>query len=144
VTRSRPPDPGLPYWRRTGFQRGHPFNDLGWPYLRSRIADVDWPDGHVYLLDIIDSVTSLGADRFLAADASMHDLIVTLKPVNDPPVDVIAVRAPNSFRKHPAGTVLIEFVSTLGKHTSSERPANEAVALFWRYVETAFGIRPSV
>lgn len=127
-----------------GVGPGHhyPFRDRGWPDVRAFLGSLDWGEHPNYPLDIVDSVLSCGAERYLAVDTSMHDLIVTVKPVVDPPMDVIVVRAPGSIRSHPVGTVLIEFISTVGKLTRSERPAEEAVVLFWRYVESEFGIRP--
>jgi hypothetical protein len=120
----------------------YPFRDQGWPDVQAFLASVDWGDHPQYPLEIVDSVMASGAARYLAVATSMHDLIVAIKPVGGPPVDVIAVRAPGSIRTHPAGTVLIQFVSSVGKVTQSVRPADEAVALFWRFVETEFGLRP--
>jgi hypothetical protein len=94
-------------------------------------------------VEIVDSVLSHRADQYLAVTTSMHDLIIALKPVGDPPMDVIAVRAPGSLRHHPPGTVVIEHLSVLGAHTRIERPEQEAVALFWRFVESEFGISPT-
>lgn len=96
-----------------------------------------------YPVAIADSVISHGAAELLAVTTSHNDLIVAPKPADNPPLDVVAVRAPGSARLHPPGTVLIEHLSVLGRNTEIERPASEALPLFWRFIETEFGIRPS-
>lgn len=95
-----------------------------------------------YLVDIVDSV--IGGDRtsVLCATTSMHDLIVSTVPIPEPPFDVIAVRAPSSLRPPAEGNVLIEHLSVTGHNDRIERPATEAVPLFWRFAITKFGTQP--
>lgn len=66
------------------------------------------PVGSDYPLQIVDSVLTHGADEVLAVVTSMHDLLIAPLPVGDPPLDVVAVRAPGSLRSHDPGTVLIK------------------------------------
>jgi hypothetical protein len=58
-------------------------------------------------------------------------------------MDVVIVRAPGSMHSPTRGSVLIEYLSPLGPSTSIERPAIEAVPLFWRFVREEFGLEPS-
>lgn len=115
--------------------------DRGWHDVRAFLSNVDWHDRPDYLFEIIDSVIAHGADRHLAVTTSMHDLIIAQRPVGDPPYDVVAVRAPGSLRGPSPGTVLIEHLSVMGKNTTIQRPAAEALPLFWRFMETEFGLR---
>jgi hypothetical protein len=71
--------------------------------------------------DIVDSVLARGGDRHLVALTSMHDLVVTSRPVpEDRPIEVVVVvRSPSS------GDV-----------------DAEAVPLFWRFVREKLGVEP--
>ena len=111
-----------------------------WSDVRASLASVEWGDQQPYPVTIVDSVVAHGADQVLALTTSMNDLIVAPSPVAGPPIDVVAVRAPGSWRRHAPGTILIEYLSTMGRNTEIERPENEALPLFWRFMETEFGI----
>ena len=124
---------------------------LGWPY---RFVEQSWADVGLfergvwgkdsrgrYLLDIIDSVLVSGVADELAVTTSMHDLVIVGRPVPDPPMDVLLVRAPGSLREPTTGHVLIEYRANSGRDTVIERPVDEAVRLFWRFVEEKFGVR---
>ena len=122
----------------------HPFADRTWQQVRGFPADVDWPKPeNSYSLDIIDSVINTGADEVLAVATSMHDPAITPRPATDPPFDVVIVCAPGSGRRHPEGSIRIDFQSALGKHTEIVRPASEALPLFWRFMQSEFGVRPT-
>jgi hypothetical protein len=84
-------------------------------------------------------VRTHGADQ-LAGTTAMHDLIVLPVPVPDPPCGIIAVRAPDSV-PFP-GHVVIEHLSCTGRNDRIERPAADAMPLFWRFMITKYGIRP--
>jgi hypothetical protein len=71
----------------------------------------------------------------------MHDLVVAPRPIDEPSLDVVIVRAPGSLNEPPADMVRIEHLAVSGSNTSIDRPQTEAVALFWRFVEIEFGIR---
>ena len=126
-----------------GFGYRSSFIERDWTEVRAFLSGVDWGDHVPYPVAIVDSVIASGADRLLAVTTSMHDLIITPKPVTDPPMDVVAVRAPGSLRQHAAGTVVVEHLSVQGANTSIERPASEAIPLFWRFITTEFGVQPS-
>ena len=72
----------------------------------------------------------------------MHDLWVASSPIQDPPLDVIVVRAPGSLYEPSAGNVLIEHLSVTGRNDRIERPAIDAVPLFWRFAIEKFGTVP--
>lgn len=128
-----------------GFGWQHPFRERTWADVRSFLNEVSWlGDEGRYLLDIVDSVVSSGADEVLAVTTSMHDLVVTPRPPPEPPLDVLIVCAPGSLRTHPAGTVRIEHLSVNGRSTEIERPAGEAVRLFWRFLQVEFGLQRRV
>ena len=55
---------------------------------------------------------------------------------------MVAVRSPKSFRiKSEPGCVLIEHLTCSGHDERIERPASEAVPLFWRFMIEKYGIR---
>lgn len=118
-----------------------PFRPRPWAEVRAFVGAA-WGEhnGGAYLVEIIDSVTDRGADEVLAVTTSMHDLLVTLRPVAEAPVDVVAVRAPNSMRSARPGMVRIEYLGGTGRDTLVERPPGEAVPLFWRFLREEFGI----
>jgi hypothetical protein len=91
-------------------------------------------------LDIIDSVLVSGVADELAVTTSMHDLLIVGRPVPDPPMDVLFVRAPGSSRAPTIGQVVIEYKANSGRNTIIERPVEQAVRLFWQFVEEKFGV----
>lgn len=120
------------------------FKPRDWVDVRDFLGELDWGDNQPdYLFQIIRSVLAVGGDRLLAVTMSAKDLVLASLPVDDPPLDVVVVCAPGSARSHPAGTVRIDHIGVNGPNTEVVVPAVEAVALFWRFMETEFGIRPS-
>ncbi len=122
---------------------GAPFKPRPWSEVRDFLAALNLPATSGYVLEIVDSVLAHGADEVLAVITSMHDLLVTPYPVGEPPLDVVAVRAPGSLRPHPPDTVLIEHLAVAGEGTSIERSSDEALVLFWRFMRVEFGIAPA-
>jgi hypothetical protein len=97
-----------------------------------------------YLAEILANIVSSGRADDLAVTTSMHDLVITPRPVPEPPLDVVIVRAPNSLRNGPRpGHVVIEEMSLTGHRDLIERPAAEAVPLFWRFMIEKYGVHPS-
>jgi hypothetical protein len=97
-----------------------------------------------YLAEILASIVSSGRADDLAVTTSMPDLVITPRPVPEPPLDVVIVRAPNSLRNGPRpGHVVIEEMSLTGHGDLIERPAAEAVPLFWRFMIEKYGVHPS-
>ena len=126
------PSPG---WR-------HRFLERPWVDVRDFEAGVfAGQERGQYLLAIIDSVLSSTAADVLAVTTSMHDLVVVARPLPDPPMDVIIVRAPGSVQEPANGFARIDYVSVSGRDTRIDRPEAEAVRLFWRFVEEEFGIK---
>lgn len=116
-----------------------------WREAREFLSQVNFrepSDG--YTLAVVDSVLDVGADDLLWVTTSMHDLIVSLAFTADQESDAIVVSAPSSIRRHPPGTVRIDFRTSTGRSTQLVRPCEEAVPLFWRFVQTEFGLRLSV
>lgn len=129
--------------------------NLGWPYP---FRQTPWPDIATFLggmaernpsfqhmADIVNSVIDSGSSDLLAAFTSMHDLMALATPIPDLPFDLVAVRAPGSLHPPSAhGLVLIEHLATTGNNDRIERPAAEAVGLFWRFMIEKFGVHPAV
>ena len=119
----------------------HEFRERQWLDVRRFLSEVEgMSDRGQYLFSIIDSVLEYGADELLALTTSMHELVVALRPIDDPPLDVILVAAPGSLRRHPDRTVRIDYVAVNGQNTEIVRPEEEALPLFWRFLKTEFGI----
>lgn len=124
--------------------RTTPFIAQDWREIEQFLgAIVDGAPAFGYLTDIVRSVIASRRSEELAGCTSMHDLIVVPCPVPKPPYGVVMVRAPNSLRRAPrAGNVLIEQQSVTGRDDIIERPAAEAVPLFWRFMIEKFGVAP--
>lgn len=122
----------------------HEFKPRDWFEVRDSLDELDLGDSQPnYVFRILESVLAEGGDRVLAVTTSMRDLVFAALPIDDPPLDVIVVCAPGSARSHPVGTARIDHIAVNGPNTEVVVPAAEAVALFWRYMEIEFGIRPS-
>ena len=121
----------------------HAFVEKDWAEVHDRFATAfaRYPGG-AYLVEIIDSVVSNGFGSKLAVTTSMHDLLIVDRPIPAPPLDVVIVRAPTSIHPPSEGNVLIEYVAVSNRNTAVERPAAEAVPLFWRFMQEKFGIHP--
>ncbi len=120
------------------------FHPQPWPEIHALLADIAQQDpAFQYLVDIAVSVIESERADELAACLSMHDIVITPRPVSAPPIDVVRVRAPGSVRHAPrAGHVRIEHQSLTGHDDDLERPDQEAIALFWRFMIEKFGVAP--
>ena len=126
---------------------------MGWPYpFRQRPWDaIDaefaaFADEHAefhHMSAIVKSVRSVGAEDALAAFTSMYDLMVVAQPIPELPYDLVAVRAPSSMPSPSQGRVLIEHLSVTGHDDRIERPVDDAVPLFWRFMIEKFGVDPT-
>jgi hypothetical protein len=87
-----------------------------------------------YLAEIVNSVRGSEAADLIVGRTSMHDLFVAEAPATEPPFDVLIVRAPGSLREAPVGRVVIEHESLTGHDDKIERPVDDAVPLFWRFL----------
>jgi hypothetical protein len=120
----------------------YPINAKSWSALRQAYEELvaQHAEFHV-LVAIIASIEESDCAAQLAGTTSMHDLVVVAAPIPDPPMDVIIVRAPTgTLRAASPGMVLIEHNAVSGRNDRIERPASDAVALFWRFVLEKFGI----
>lgn len=121
-----------------------------WPY---QFVAVPWPDlerfyadlvaqrpEYSYLADIVSSLDNPALSSKLAGLTSMHDLVVTSQPIEAAPIEVVIVRAPDSVTAPALGHVRIEHRSHSGQNDVIERPAAEALPLFWRFMALKFGI----
>ena len=119
------------------------FRPTEWTEIRQFLHDMaSAHEEFGYLVAVVDSVIDGDRTAALVATTSMHDLIVTPTPLTEPPWDVIAVRAPGSLHAPTVGNVLIEHLTCTGRDERIERPASEAVPLFWRFVTEKFGVDP--
>jgi hypothetical protein len=130
--------PTRSWQKHTDIFRPRPWKDIR-EFLGAMAAD---HDEFGYLVDIVDSVIENGREGELCATTSMHDLWVASSPVQEPPLDVIVVRAPGSLYEPSSGNVLIEHLSVTGRNDRIERPASEALPLFWRFATEKFGVVP--
>ncbi|GLY39784.1 hypothetical protein Amsp01_058070 [Amycolatopsis sp. NBRC 101858] len=119
----------------------HRFEEVPWRDIAARfdaMAAVHPEFGPV--AEIVASVLACGGDAHLAALTSMHDLVVTARPVPaHPPIPVVVVRSPSSGFVG-AGGVFIEHRSVTGHDDGIFRDGAEAVPLFWRFMIEKFGI----
>jgi hypothetical protein len=121
--------------------RQAPFRPKDWPSIRAFLAGVAALHPSLnHLVAIVDSVIEGDAEAQLAAATSMHDLLVVVTPVPEPPYDVIRVCAPSSLRPVLPGTVLIEHLAATGNNDRIVRPVHDAVPLFWAFVREKYGI----
>jgi hypothetical protein len=125
-------------------------SSTGWPY---RFEQRPWDEigtefaafaeRHLqfeHMSAIVKSVRSSGAEDYLVAFTSMHDLMVVAQPIQELPYDLVAVRAPGSPGTPSDGHVVIEHLSVTGRNDRIERPVSEAVPLFWRFMIEKFGV----
>ena len=92
--------------------------------------------------EIVASVRACGGEPHLAALTSMHDLVVTARPVPEyRPIEVVVVRSPPSGFVGPGG-VFVEHRSATGHDDWIFRDGAEAVPLFWRFMIEKFGVEP--
>jgi hypothetical protein len=121
--------------------RQQPFRPNDWPSIRAFLAGVAaLHPGFDHMVAVVDSIIEGDAQAQLAAATSMHDLLVVVTPVPEPPYDVIRVCAPSSMRPVPSGVVLIEHLAATGNNDRITRPAEHAVPLFWSFVREKYGI----
>ena len=119
----------------------YPFDARPWSEIDTFLGGVaDAYEHFRHMADIVRSVRTSGHEAELAGLTSMHDLLVVATPVPDLPYDCIAVRAPGSLHRPPAGYVRIEHLAVSGRNDSIDRPVAEAVPLFWRFVWEKFGV----
>lgn len=120
------------------------FDAAAWGEIAARFQQraAEHPE-YRHMADIVDSVLAYGGEQRLAGLTSMHDLVVTARPVPEsPPIEVVIVRAPWSDHTG-ADDVFIEHRSTTGHDDRILRASDEAVPLFWRFMIEKFGVEPT-
>lgn len=96
------------------------------------------PEVFGHMTQLVETIRQSPAAEQLVGITSMHDLVVAVVPVTDPPFEVLRVCA------LPApGVVRIEHHSLTGHDDVIERPVADLVPLFWRFVTYKFGIEGS-
>ncbi|GAA2687986.1 MULTISPECIES: hypothetical protein [Actinosynnema] len=96
-----------------------------------------------HMADVVDSVLACGGGQRLAGLTSMHDLVVTARPVPaSSPIAVVVVHSPSSGHVG-AGGVVVEHRSITGHDDRIFRTSDEAVPLFWRFMIEKFGVEPT-
>jgi hypothetical protein len=120
----------------------HRFDAVPWDEIAARFGTLAAAHPELApVADIAASVRGCGAEHRLAGLTSMHDLVVTTRPVPEPPIEVVVVRSPSSGYVGPGG-VFIEHRSASGHDDRIFRPAAEAVPLFWLFMIEKFGVEP--
>ncbi|MEV6638938.1 hypothetical protein [Amycolatopsis sp. NPDC051371] len=121
----------------------HRFDEVPWREIATRFDEMATRHPEFApLADIVASVLARGGEQHLAALTSMHDLVVTARPVPEyRPIEVVVVRSPSSGFVG-AGGVFIEHRSVTGHDDGIFRDGAEAVPLFWRFVIEKFGVEP--
>lgn len=115
-----------------------PLIEHSWNEVRNWIAEV-FGDRNPAALAVLDMGIETGLDRYLGLTTSMHDLVFVARPASSQDGAII-VRSPGSLRPAKEGWVRIETANSRQKNTVIERPANEAVPLFQRFIRETFGI----
>ncbi|MGW4121260.1 hypothetical protein [Nocardia sp. NPDC004711] len=117
------------------------FHDVPWAEVagRYRVMSERYPDFQ-HMTDVVDSVLLSGCDQQLAGQTSMHDLIVTTRPISKPPIEEVVVRAPGGVVPLGSGLVVVECLSDTGHANRLVAPVGEAVPLFWRFIEDCFDV----
>jgi hypothetical protein len=122
----------------------YPFKERSWDEIAVRFSEMAAAHPQFqHMADIVGSVIACHEQSRLAGLTSMHDLVVTSRPVPvRPPIEVVIVRSPSSGLVG-AGAVFIEHRSITGYDDKITRPNVDAVALFWRFMIEKFGIAPT-
>lgn len=132
------------YGVRRSLLSPYEFTAEPWDHILATYTEAAEDDRSLtHLVAIAESVVASPSSNLLAGRISSHvyDLNVAAVPIGDPPTETIIVRTPRSLR-HPSvpGSVIIEHATFTGRDDRVERPAGEAVALFWRFVLEKFGV----
>jgi hypothetical protein len=120
------------------------FRDQDWHDIRTFLAGMaaTHPE-FTHMVDVVDSIMASDVQDELAGCTSMHDLLVVPRPIAPPPYDLLRVCSPSSLHPVPPGSVVVEHLAATGNDERISRPVDEAVRLFWRFVNEKFGIVPA-
>lgn len=105
-----------------------------WDVLLQRYAEAPPLIRDSAVADVVRSIAASPARSNLRYNTSMWDLIVAQAPGVPAPVDAVKVSTPN----FPA--VVVEHLPNVGGADRIERPREDAVRLFWRFIKEKYGI----
>jgi hypothetical protein len=89
-----------------------------------------------YARPIIESIRHSNVTDQLAGALWQGGLAVAVVPISGPPIELLRVSALGP------GIVRILHQTHTGKNDEIDRPASDAVALFWRFAIEKFGVKP--
>lgn len=94
-----------------------------------------------YLTPMVQSIADSPAASQLAGALWVNQLAVVQAPVGDAPLDVLIVSAVDEGNTRDEVTrVSVVHTTVTGRNDGIERPLDDAVALFWRFVVEKFGV----
>lgn len=86
--------------------------------------------------EVVRSITRSPARTELRYTTSMWTLLVSPEPGTPAPVDAVHIRE----TEDRDGTIVIEHLPLVGIADRIERPAADAVPVFWRFMKEKYGI----
>lgn len=121
--------------RTMGFP--HAFHSTPWADILERtVRDTSLS----YLTPLVQSIVASTAASQLAGALWVNQLAVAEAPVRDAPLDMLTVSAVQEGDE--VTRVNIVHMTVTGRNDAIERPLDDAVALFWRFVAEKFGVSP--
>ncbi|UUW89279.1 hypothetical protein [Pimelobacter simplex] len=114
-----------------------PIANDDWDVLLQRYAEAPPLVRDSAVAEVVRSIAASSARSDLRYNTSMWSLIVAPAPGAPSPVDAVRVSTPN----YPA--VVVEHLANIGGADRIERPPEDAVRLFWRFIKEKYGIEGS-
>ena len=114
---------------------GHPYDFT--PQSWDELAVESESGIHFYARPIIESIRHSNVADQLAGALWQGGLAVAAVPLSGPPIELLRVSAPCP------GIVRILHQTHTGRNDEIDRPASDAVALFWRFTIEKFGVNPN-
>ena len=114
---------------------GHPYDFT--PRSWDELARESESESHSYARPIIESIRQSNVSDQLAGALWLGGLAVAAVPITGPPIELLRVSAPRP------GIVRILHQTHTGRNDEIDRPAADAVALFWRFTSEKFGVKPN-
>jgi hypothetical protein len=134
-------------WQRPGGHQprgwNYPIGDEGWREIGAFFENLAEKNPSLRpVVEIVRSIEDSDVSDHLVGATSMADLLVAERPTGSPPIPVVVVSVAGSprFSGAQTGHVVIAHLSSTGHDDQIERPSDEAVPLFWRFVREKFDI----
>ena len=108
-----------------------------WPEIvevYARGSRAGHPVGRV-ATEIVESIVAEGASTKLVGSTTMDGLVIRPTPIPEPPYDVVQIAVHDQV-------VVITHLSRTGNDDRIERPTEQAVRLFWRFMIEKYDIHP--